>query len=72
MKYESIHDVPRGFLRINGAPLTLDQINALITEVEEASQEDGSDFAKNLGLAKQRFRDSHDMVEGHWVAGGDA
>lgn len=72
MNYKTIHEVPRGLRFVNGAPLTLAQINAMVESANKSAKADGSDFAQQLGVAKQAFRDQHKMVEGHWVAGGDA
>lgn len=71
--YKTIHEVPRGLRFVNGAPLTLAQINELVADAAHNAKEDGSDFAANMGQARQRFRDAHDMRNGHWTKkGGDA
>jgi hypothetical protein len=71
--YKSIHEVPRGLRTVNGAQLTLAQINKLLEEVHSAAKGDGSDFAKLMGAARQKFRDSHVMAKGLWVVkGGEA
>lgn len=70
--FKTIYEVPRGLRSINGVKLTLDQINSMVAEVQAASKTDGSDFAHHMGKAKQKFKDTHHIVEGHWVVGGDA
>lgn len=68
--YKTIHEVPRGLRFVNGAPLTLAQVNTLVSQAENGAKKDGSDFAARLGVAKQQFREQHDMVSGHWVSKG--
>ena len=70
--YKTIHEVPRGLRHVNGAPLTLAQINALVGEAQQQAAPDGSDFAARIGVAKQTFRDQHEMTNGHWTKKGGA
>lgn len=73
MQYKTIHEVPRGLRYVNGAPLTLAQINAIVGNATNVAKQDGSDFAAQLGMAKQKFRDAHEMRDGHWTkTGGEA
>ena len=72
-RYKTIHEVPRGLRSLNGAPLTLQQINKVLSEAELAAKKDGSDFAFHLGKAKQAFRDVHHLTpRGQWADGPGA
>ncbi len=66
MRYQSIHQVPKRWRTIQGTPLSLAQIEAIVTAAEGGEQP----FAVAFGEAKRRFVQRHSVVDGQWVKTG--
>lgn len=65
-QFTTIHEVPTGFRYLGGAPLSLEQVNAIIDEAH-ANSTGPEDFAACLGNAKYAFKTSHAIVDGVWI-----
>jgi hypothetical protein len=65
-RYASLNHVPRGFRRLKGSALTLEQVNEIVDGAEKAST-GPEDFALCLGKAKAKFELGHVALDGVWV-----
>lgn len=62
-RYLSIHAVPRRWRSISGTPLSLDQVEGILTAAEAAVES----FAVALGNARRDFVNNNHVVAGQWV-----
>jgi len=69
MFFESINKVPPRLRKLRGTALSMDQIEALLSRTEEISG-GPSDFPNALAQARREFMESHESVNGAWVAVG--
>ncbi len=65
--YTTITDVPHAWRKLEGAPLSLEQINRIYgTRAAELAEEKGLDNP-DYGTAKVEFRETHEIRDGLWV-----
>lgn len=62
--YTSINEVPKPWRTYKSARLSLDQINSIISDANDNLTESG---VADLGGARRRFSENHEIVEGFWV-----
>ena len=65
--YKSIHEVPKAWRRLDGWPLSLDQINTIVDQANESDE----GFSVALGNAKGAFKKTHNVVNGIWLEVSD-
>ena len=63
-RFVSIQEVPKYWRSIDGAKLSLEQIETILDAAEEA--EEG--FAAALGIERRAFAASHVKVNGQWAS----
>jgi hypothetical protein len=62
--YDSLKDAPENMKKLDGVPLTLEQVNQIV-KVADAI---GVDKEKNgYAIAKDQFKKTHRVENGHWV-----
>lgn len=66
MRYQSIHQVPKRWRAIQGTPLSLDQIDSVLTEAESSKKP----FAVAFGEARRSFLKQHAAASGRWIKKG--
>jgi hypothetical protein len=62
--YNSINEVPKTWRSYKSALLSLNQINEIMKDAYENAKEEN---LPDYGGAKQRFAETHEIVEGFWV-----
>lgn len=66
-RYQSDKEVPRAHRRLEGATLSLVQIEEIVKEAEASAQP----FPIALFDAKEAFKQSHHIVAGFWIPKGE-
>lgn len=61
--YKTLEEVPLQSRRIEGYPLTLDQINA----IREAAETSEQPFAIAFDDAREAFKRTHSVQNDHWI-----
>jgi len=69
MFFESINKVPPRLRKLRGTALSMDQIEGILVRTEELSEGPG-EFPNALAQARREFMESHESVDGAWVAVG--
>ena len=63
-RFVSLHEVPKLWRSIDGAKLSLPQVEDILDAAEEADEP----FAAALGIERRAFAASHTKVNGQWAA----
>jgi hypothetical protein len=62
-QYGNIYDAPEAWRTLNGARLTLKQVNWITKRAQELGTKD----TINVGAARAEFRESHVVKDNQWV-----
>jgi hypothetical protein len=62
-RYKSDKEVPKRWRKIEGTPLSLGQVESLLTAAEASPEP----FAAALAAERRRFPENHHLASGQWV-----
>lgn len=68
--FKSLNYVPKMLRKLNGAVLTMAQIDEIIDKAN-ADSAGANDFSRSLGLSRVAFIEKHELSAGHWVLKGE-
>lgn len=61
--YADIYEAPEQWRKLNGVPLTLDQINRIALRAQQL----GTESAIDIGAARAEFRAENEVRDGQWI-----